>query len=82
MAESTVLNKGYVVKVMMYLDAEGTPVKKLSDAQLFKDKELAELTAEISNGWSVVVLRPDKVDKPAKKQKSKRKNQSWIKEMK
>lgn len=67
--------EGYVVKMMAYQGADGRLVRNLSEAQLIKDHQLAESAAEVSGGWVVPVIRPEKSKKKVKPVKN---NQAWM----
>ena len=68
--------KGKAVKVTRYIGPDGKLVRKPSEAQLFSDEDLANVAAEVANGWVVDVLIPNR--KPAAPPKSVKSNQSWM----
>lgn len=70
--------EGYVVKMMAYQGADGRLVRSLSEAQLITDHQLAESAAEVSGGWVVPVIRPDKPKKASRPKKAVKNNQAWM----
>lgn len=78
--------RGYAIKVTMYLGHDGVPVKELKDAELIKDFELAEAAALVAGGqWVDVVRKVRPAEKrlhkrktAAKKHLSPKANQSWM----
>lgn len=71
--------KGKAVKVTRYIGPEGTLVRKPSEAQLFSDESLADVAADVANGWVVDILIPSRKSPAPKPVKP---NQSWMKELK
>lgn len=70
--------EGFVVKMMAYQGADGRLVRNLSEAQLITDHQLAESAAEVSGGWVVPVIRPDKPKKASRPKKAVKNNQAWM----
>lgn len=71
--------KGKAVKVTRYIGPDGKLVRKPSEAQLFSDETLADVAAEVANGWVVDILIPSRKSPALKPVKP---NQSWMKELK
>lgn len=72
------MSEGYVVKMIAYQGADGRLVRSLSEAQLITDHQLAESAAEVSGGWVVPVIRPDKPKKASRPKKAVKNNQAWM----
>lgn len=80
----------YVVKAMCYVDSEGYGVPDLKKAKRYNTKEMADLSAYVSNGEVVEVK--DYSNNPntnsqskklkQKKMKQAKSNQAWMKEIK
>ena len=68
--------KRKAVKVTRYIGPDGKLVRKPSEAQLFSDDDLADVAAEVANGWVVDVFIPSR--KPAAPPKPVKSNQSWM----
>lgn len=72
------MEEGYVVRAMVYQGSDGKFTRHLSQAQLIKDKELAEAAANLANGWVVPVVRVPKNQPKKKNKQSFKSNQEWM----
>ena len=72
------MEEGYVVRAMVYQGSDGKFTRHLSQAQLIKDKDLAEAAADLANGWVVPVVRAEKNQSKKKNKKPCKSNQGWM----
>lgn len=70
------MEKGFGVKTTVYIGPNGEFVRDISNAQLYKDKELAESAAVLAHGFVTEVIRPARKPRVVKPIKA---NQSWMK---
>lgn len=72
------MEEGYVVRAMLYQGSDGKFTRHLGQAQLIKNKELAEAAANLAHGWVVPVVRTPKKHARATEAKPCKSNQEWM----